>query len=746
MSDFEAVIRWYLVLAAAAAIGLPIGMFVFGNAWRRAPWFARPIGMLAILFPTWYLSSATSVPYSTTGLWITAGLVAIAGWFFVIRRFSLDRRFLFNLISAEVATLIAFLGALWLRGFTPDILNTEKPMDAAFLSSTIRAVSMPPPDPWMAGETINYYYLGYALHGAIARMAGITTGQAFNLALITTTAMVIVAVMGAALVALPRWGKLAAPLAAFMVVIAGNMVGPVDLLNDRNAAWNAGWWQGMGWNASRVVYDGTIQTINEFPSFSIILGDLHPHLSALPFAVVALALAIGIARQPSVVSFPQIIGAGWIGGALYALNSWDLPTYFGLIALALLWNSRKMGWKSIAIRVGILCATALIAWAPFLAHFTPPLSGDESVVPTAFRNVPIVSSIFKIIGANHWEYTSAGEFLKVFGLPYVLICMALIVAARRFPGEVHESRAMRPIGLVVVVFLLIALLANAPVLIFVGIPGALAAWLISRYSINRTEGLLGALFLAGGFLLLITEFFFIHDNFDTRMNTLFKVYYQVWLLWGLGAGLSLAWLICTSKRLFGRTSLVLVATGAIVLGLVYPVTSAYRWTTEFADWRGLDGLAYVGDMSADELAGIDWIQAHAGENSTLLEAPGCSYQPISRIPFDHVSAFTGVPTVMGWFGSHESLWRSGDKSLQSDIQPRIAEAQGFFKSPSIEFLNEYGIDFVYYGIYEQGKGQSRDCEMAMPLPRPDEQWMTDHGFTIGFQQGDVTIWQRTESS
>ena len=154
----------------------------------------------------------------------------------------------------------------------------------------------------------------------------------------------------------------------------------------------------------------TSRRSTNFPSFSIILGDLHPHLSALPFAVVALALAIGIARQPSVVSSPQIIGAGWIGGALYALNSWDLPTYFGLIALALLWNSRKMGWKSIAIRVGILCATALIAWAPFLAHFTPPLSGDESVVPSAFRNVPIVSTIFKIIGANHWEYTSAGSF------------------------------------------------------------------------------------------------------------------------------------------------------------------------------------------------------------------------------------------------------------------------------------------------------------------------------------------------
>ena len=760
MSDFEAVVRWYLVLAVAAAVGLPIGIFLFGNAWRRAPWFARPIGMLSLFFPTWYLSGISSFPFTTIGLWISAAAIAAIAWFFVVKRVSFDRNFLINLASAEVATLIAFLGALWLRGFTPDILNTEKPMDAAFLAASIRADSMPPLDPWMSGETINYYYLGYALHGAIARMSGITLGQAFNLALISTTAMAIVAIMGAALVALPRWGKIAAAASAFLVIIAGNMVGPVDVLKNGKAAWDIDWWRGMGWNASRVVYDNvpavlnpdgtvkvpaiSIQTINEFPAFSIILGDFHPHLSALPFVIVALALAIGIARQPRIAGYAQIVGAGWIGGALYALNSWDLPTYFGLIALALLWNLRKTGWRQIAIRIALLCATALVAWLPFLISFTPPLAGDSSTVPSAFRGVPILDTIFRIIGTNSWEYTSAGEFLKIFGLPYVLICMALVVAARRLPAELQESKAMRPIAVALVLLVLVALLANAPVLILVGLPGAVAAWLIARYSIERTEGLIGSLFLAGAILITLTEFFFIQDHFHNRMNTLFKVYYQVWLLWGLGAALSLAWLIGTMrKRVAAQSVLAVVVAASLVLGLVYPVTSSIRWSNEFAEWRGLDGIAYVGNFSEDELAGINWIENNARKGSTLLEAPGCSYQPISRIPFDHVSAFTGVPTVMGWFGSHESLWRSGETDLKAQIQPRIEAAQGFFQSPSVEFLDKYGIDYVYYGIYEQGEGQSPQCEMAEPLPRPDDKWMADHGFTVAFQQGAVTIWART---
>jgi uncharacterized membrane protein len=55
-------------------------------------------------------------------------------------------------------------------------------------------------------------------------------------------------------------------------------------------AWGGIWW----WRASRVLQDyaldgGPREIIDEFPMFSYLLGDLHPHVLAMPFALLATA-------------------------------------------------------------------------------------------------------------------------------------------------------------------------------------------------------------------------------------------------------------------------------------------------------------------------------------------------------------------------------------------------------------------------------------------------------------------------
>ena len=77
--------------------------------------------------------------------------------------------------------------------------------------------------------------------------------------------------------------------------MAGNLWTALRLV-DGSGMWSRDFWQGIGWNATRVlvIKDGERDldyTINEFPAFSFILGDLHPHVLALPFAVLAVGLA-----------------------------------------------------------------------------------------------------------------------------------------------------------------------------------------------------------------------------------------------------------------------------------------------------------------------------------------------------------------------------------------------------------------------------------------------------------------------
>ena len=71
--------------------------------------------------------------------------------------------------------------------------------------------------------------------------------------------------------------------AAFLLMIAGNLRAPIEYLRDQHYTWTAFWYQNIGWQSSRVDRRSRRsrlngETIQEFPSFSFVLGDLHPHV------------------------------------------------------------------------------------------------------------------------------------------------------------------------------------------------------------------------------------------------------------------------------------------------------------------------------------------------------------------------------------------------------------------------------------------------------------------------------------
>ena len=189
-----------------------------------------------------------------------------------------------------------------LTAFAPDVWNTEKPMDAMLMTAIQASDSFPPQDAWMAGETVNYYYLGHLLLALPAHALSLEPSVAYNLAVAGLFALSASAVFTLA-------GTLWAAALARGVRAAGGPVGAglaaVALLprarQPRGRARVAAGRRARpaattGSRVSRVIPD----TINEFPSFSFTLGDLHAHVLAIPFTLLALGVrAAGRARRPA---------------------------------------------------------------------------------------------------------------------------------------------------------------------------------------------------------------------------------------------------------------------------------------------------------------------------------------------------------------------------------------------------------------------------------------------------------------
>ena len=258
MTNAEAIVRWYGLLLIVSVAFAPWVRLLCAHLPDRGGAIVRPVALIGAIFPLWFLAGIGILPYSSAGLWVTVAVAGITGWITVYRRQLNDAGWIRSVGASEILALAAFLVYVWLRGFTPNIDDTEKPMDMALLSASARAESIPPDDPWFSGETINYYYLGYLVHGSVSRMAGVPTEYGFNLALATTGSMAIVAAAGVGFNLARRWGTRriaigAAVAAAFLVVVAGNLYAPVQFLRSPTATVDAIWWDQHGWSRLAIV-------------------------------------------------------------------------------------------------------------------------------------------------------------------------------------------------------------------------------------------------------------------------------------------------------------------------------------------------------------------------------------------------------------------------------------------------------------------------------------------------------------
>jgi YYY domain-containing protein len=665
-----ALARWLLALQILSLACFGLLARGFGATRDAGYTLAKLAAWLAPGTVVWLLASTGLAPNAPVTARAVAALLVLAGGLgmWVTRRQLADtwRQRRPMLLAVEGSFLACFGAVLVVRAFNPAIFWGEKPMDFAILNACLRAVSFPPADPWYAGEPLNYFYFGHAVTAVFAQLTGVGPAFAFNIALATVAGLLGAAACGALLQASGR--VRAGAFGALLVVAAGNLAGPRAMLVEAPSRIGFDYY----WGTSRVVPG----TINEYPAWNLVFGDLHAHVLAMPLQVGLLYLGmVWLARSAGRgVSWPLLVtSSAWLLGAVAVTNPWSLPTVvvvqLGFLLTAWLHAGRSV--RGLAHAIGAWAAIVVAAhllFRPFWTTYAP-----------AARSWGWITS----------EAASLGDALTVFG---VFLALAVpVLAARVFAWA--RVRPERLVGVVVAVAAAASLgwmRSGACSLFAAWTTLSAAAWLCETSRRVRTGALLVG--CAGG-LGMLTEIVFVWD----RMNTVFKFYLDMWLLLGVGAAV-LAWWTWERASRGARIGFTAVTVPIVAAGLFTSVagTAGYlRDPHAPSPVPTLDGLAYLEAADPSALEAYRWLNREVAGIPVILEAQGPPYQAFTR-----VSKNTGLPTVLGW---EYHLVQQGRP--QNQITLRAAEVRELYDTTDVPraelLLRRYRIDLVYVGPLER---------------------------------------------
>ncbi len=792
-----AFLSWYILIMLLGWLTFPLAFYLFPALADRGYTIARALGLLIWGYIFWLFASFRIAQNDLGGLLL--GLVVLGGlsaWAFLKCRSEMRDWFRENwrlILTTEALFLLAFGFMAFVRASNPEIVGTEKPMELMFINGILNSPTFPPRDLWLSGYSISYYYFGYVMASMLAMFTGVPGTLAFNLMLSLIFGLSALGAYGILynLLAMGQRlqveGQTSHPRSSFFfpllgplfLLIVSNAEGFLEVLHVRGFLWKEGnnfwtwldipelrdaptntlawvpdrfWWW---WRASRVIQDydlnGTFrEVIDEFPFFSYLLGDLHPHVLAMPFNLLAIAVALHLyfggwrGRTNLFFGELRINKAGFliialVLGGLAFLNTWDILIAGALIvfsyALARV-REEGWGWERIEdiLLLGVPVAlSAFLMYLPFyvgfdsqlggiLPNFMYPSRGAQLWVMWGTLLIPLFAYLI-YLWRNRTPADWRTSLLTALGVLLVLIIAMFVIGfmgLRLQPDLVNGILAEqgRDIG---------AFIADSMarrLTYIVGLLTLLALFIPALAFLLRSEthpSSFVLLMMALGALLIVgPDFLYLRDNFGYRINTTFKFYYQAWIVLSLAAAYGIVVLF---RNLRGAANLAfsVLFTLVLIVGLTYPVLSVLNKTNNFNPPAGysLNDFDRVQRENPDEAAAIQWLRA--APDGIVAEAVGGAYSSYARI-----SIYTGLPTVLGW-GNHEGQWR--DNALQGSRQQDI-ETLYTVNDWTItqEIINRYNIRYVYVGNLERTTYRVNEEKLNRFL-KPV------------FQQGSVTIYE-----
>jgi uncharacterized membrane protein len=626
--------QWGFTIFLVGLAALPYAHRLFSKWWDGGYLWAKSLGLIMLTYLIYILGVAHIAPF--TFVTVLIALLAIFGiglHFFPIKHLKIK-----TWMWEESFFLICLFFWSWIKAHEPSIHGLEKFMDFGFAKSILNSAYFPAPDMWFAGKFyINYYYFGHTAMAVLTRLSGIDLVYTFNLmlaALFAFTATLSFSIIYQLIKSLPI-----SLLTAYLVTLGANLQTIYAFTTGYNGEeapplfWNiwtgklsASYWYA---NATRFIP----YTIHEFPSYSFVVSDIHGHVLSLPFVLLAIGLITEMFWNKQKQWWMYAV-YGFIASVLLMTNALDGPIYMGLLFIMLLLTK---SFDKQTIKYFLLtCGVAVLASLPFLHYFKSFVSGlAVNCPPAALAN------------------TKYGPLL--------------------FEGV--EKCQKSPLWMMAILW---------GFFLFCGI------WLFAKYKV-KDHLLIFGLFTFSVLLIIFPEFFYFKDIYPMhfRSNTMFKLGYQAFIMFGLVSGYAIYHI---KDKLFR-----IILIPLILLVMIFPWFSVRSYFGELKTYIGLDGSKWLAEQYPDDFAAIDWINSNADPSAVIVEADGDSYTDYERF-----STFTGHQTIAGW-AVHEWLWR-GSYDI---IAPRREEVRQIYESPDIELtkdiLDKYQVSYVIIGTLERQK-------------------------------------------
>ena len=684
---FETV-RWLLICLLIAMVMKPL--FPLRSIRPLDGGFSVSLGLgTGILFTAvWFVCTITGLPFDSVSCMAVIVVFAAvylkrkksAGYPEKDKNGSREERTRF--LGGFLVFSLLFIIAVWVKGFKPIIdFQTEQYMDYGFMNAMFRQRRVPFEDIWFAGSKVNYYYLGQAVAVFLCRLSFVTPEYGYNLMLCMLFAYLFVSVFAltqAFLARIPLMSRscsaIGGVMASLLCTCGGNghwiIYGIIGQIRDKI---NGTVPDKRYWFPDSTLFigydpDTLDKAKHEFPSYTLILGDLHAHVCNMLFTIPLIVLLIdyaldvpgtggdkggaeGTGSDAGVIRKlcdRRLLIIGMILGLFKGVNYWDFPIYFIVAGAVILFcDLKKYGCSTGTVATVLfkglfIYLSGAVLMLPFTMNYDKPYSG----IHLCDRHSPIIKLV--II----W-------FVHII----TVISLLLFVFMKKHAEKRREGRrGFEPYELIII-----------------------------------------AVSLCGLGLILVPELIYVKDIYGDefqRYNTMFKLTFQGFILLSISSGMCIGIFLNAAiknrvYRIVLRCFGTVYCVAALALG-AYMGWSVKAWFGNVSDPALRKGISAMEFIEEDPLydnvrEAIGILNDDPDRRLHIIEEAGNSYRPQNRL-----SVFTGAVTPAGWY-VHEWVWRNDPDA----IKERHGEVKAFYTMGDEDYcrkiIDRYGIDYIYVG-------------------------------------------------